>query len=76
MVEGRTIPLRAGCHWDGGLIKILLGDQKTERIVDLKNFVATSHYCPPWSAVALDDSPLLLRDTGSQNIYSLDWEEP
>jgi Tol biopolymer transport system component len=60
----------------GALIKILLGEQKTERIVDLKNFVATSHYFPRWSAIAPDDSPLLLRDTGSQNVYSLDWEEP
>jgi serine/threonine protein kinase len=60
----------------GALIKILLGDQKTERIVDLKNFVATGRIYPRWSAVAPDDSPLLLRDAGSQNVYSLDWKEP
>jgi len=26
--------------------------------------------------MAPDDSPLLLRDTGTQEIYTLDWEAP
>jgi hypothetical protein len=29
-----------------------------------------------WVGLAPDDSPLLLRDTGSQDIYALDWESP
>jgi len=27
-------------------------------------------------SVAPDDSPLFLKDTGSQDIYALDWQEP
>jgi len=27
-------------------------------------------------SITPDDSPLLLKETGSQDIYSLDWEEP
>jgi len=27
-------------------------------------------------ALAPDDSPFLLRDTGTQEIYALDWEAP
>lgn len=27
-----------------------------------------------WSSLALDHSPLLLRDIGAQDIYALDWE--
>ena len=29
-----------------------------------------------WTGLAEDDSPLVLRDTGSEEIYALDWEAP
>jgi hypothetical protein len=47
----------------------------TERIVDLKNFLMTGYYGNSL-AIAPDDSPLLLRDAGTQDVYALDWEEP
>ena len=54
-----------------------LSDGKTERVVDLNNFAQTSvwgHWC--LLSLAPDDSPLLLRDAGTYDIYALDWEEP
>jgi hypothetical protein len=30
----------------------------------------------PWTGLALDDSPLALRDIGTEEIYALDWEAP
>ena len=47
----------------------------SRRAADLKNFPITG------SLVVLlgmtrDDSPLVLRDTGTQEIYSLDWQAP
>jgi len=59
----------------GAVIRIRLSDHKTERVVDLKNFV-TVGYCGQWFAVAPDDSPIMLRNAGTQDVYSLDWEEP
>ena len=44
-------------------------------MVDLKNF-RTGGYFGFWLGFAPDDSPLLLRDTGTQEIYALDWEAP
>jgi hypothetical protein len=29
-----------------------------------------------WYGLAADDSPLAVRDTGSQEIYALDWQAP
>jgi hypothetical protein len=29
-----------------------------------------------WFGLTPDDSPLVLRDTGTQEIYALDWQEP
>ena len=57
------------------MIRILISDHKIEQVVDVKNFASTGRYggC---LALAPDDSPLLLRDTGSQDVYFVDWEEP
>ena len=46
-----------------------------EHVADLKNLSMTGYYTI-WLGLAPDDSPLLLRDTGSQDIYALDWEKP
>ena len=59
----------------GAVIRIRLSDHKTERVVDLKNF-ATVGYYGFWFAVAPDDSPIMLRNAGTQDVYALDWEEP
>ena len=59
----------------GAVIKIRLSDRKTERVVDLKNFATTGYY-RTWLGVTPDDSPLLMRNAGTQDVYALDWEEP
>jgi serine/threonine protein kinase/Tol biopolymer transport system component len=57
------------------VLKIGIADHKVEQIWDLKNFPTTGSL-GPWVGIASDDSPLLLRDIGTQDIYALDWEEP
>ena len=57
------------------VVRIRISDQKQEQVVDLKNFETTGRYGGSL-ALAPDDSPLLLRDTGSQDVYSVDWETP
>jgi hypothetical protein len=44
-------------------------------VVDLKNFMAAGRYDGSL-ALAPDDSPLLLRYAGTQDIYAVDWEAP
>lgn len=55
------------------VVRIRIRDHKTEQVVDLKDFVTVGRY-GGWLALAPDDSPLLLHDTGSQDVYSLDWQ--
>jgi Tol biopolymer transport system component/predicted Ser/Thr protein kinase len=57
------------------VMRVRIRDRKLERVADLKNFRQTG-YWGFWLGLALDDSPLLLRDTGTQEIYALDWEAP
>ena len=57
------------------VIRVRISDGKREQVADVKDFPATGRY---GSALALtpDDQPILLRDTGTQNVYSLDWRSP
>ena len=59
----------------GTVIKIRLNDGRTERNPDPKDFVGAGFLGISLS-LAPDDSSLILREAGSQDIYSLDWEEP
>ena len=55
------------------VVRIRISDHKSEQVIDLKNFTTAG---VDWLALAPDDSPVLLRDTGTQDVYALDWTEP
>lgn len=59
----------------GSVVRVPLASKQMERVADLSNFVTTGQF---GGALALTpkDEPLLLRDTGTQDVYSLDWTEP
>jgi Tol biopolymer transport system component len=57
------------------LMRLRIRDRKLDRAADLKQF-RQAGYFGYWLGMAPDDSPLLLRDTGAQEIYALDWEAP
>jgi eukaryotic-like serine/threonine-protein kinase len=57
------------------VVRIRVSDHKVEPVVDVKNFSPTGRYGSCLS-LAPDDSPLLLRDTGAQDVYSVDWQAP
>ena len=59
----------------GAVLRIRIKDQAVERVVDLKDFVATGQGGGSLS-LGPDDAPLLLRDTGTQDVYALDWKTP
>ena len=58
-----------------GFYRVRVADHKLERLFSLKN-VRFADALGSWTGLAPDDSPLLLRDVGSQEIYALDWEAP
>jgi eukaryotic-like serine/threonine-protein kinase len=55
------------------VMRVRIRDHKIERVADLKNF-RQAGFWSVWLGMAPDDSPLLLRDTGTQEIYALDWQ--
>jgi serine/threonine protein kinase/Tol biopolymer transport system component len=56
-------------------MRIRIRDRKLERVADMKNFRQTGYF-NFWLGIAPDDSPLLLRDIGTKEIYALDWQAP
>ncbi len=57
------------------VIRVRVSDGKLENVADVKDFPATGRY---GAALALTprDEPVLLRDTGTQDVYSFDWRSP
>ena len=60
----------------GGVFRFRISDHKLEQVVSLKDFRQVSDTWGAWMGLASDDSPLLVRDAGTQEIYALDWEAP
>jgi len=56
------------------VVRIRIADHQQEQVADISGFPATGHY---GAALALtpEDAPLLLRDTGTQDVYSVDWRQ-
>jgi Tol biopolymer transport system component len=64
-------------HWDEprSVMRVRIRDRKLERVADLKNLGQAGQFLLSL-ALAPDDSPLLTRDTGTEEIYALDWQAP
>jgi serine/threonine protein kinase/Tol biopolymer transport system component len=55
------------------VLRIGIRDRRLEQIADLKSFSYTGRYGGALALTPQDDI-LLLRDTGTQDVYSLDWQ--
>ncbi len=58
------------------IFRVQITTHVVERIGDLRNLKLVNGANGYWLGLGPDDSPLFLRDIGSQDIYALDWEAP
>ncbi len=56
------------------VLRVGINDRKVDEVVSLQNLKRTG--LSFWFGLAPDDSPVVLRDTGTQEIYALDWQAP
>ena len=61
---------------DAAIYRVRISDRKLEKVVSLKGVRLTIGEVGTWCGLGPDDSPLVLRDVGSQEIYSLDLQRP
>jgi Tol biopolymer transport system component/DNA-binding winged helix-turn-helix (wHTH) protein len=56
--------------------RVRISDRKLELVTSLSRQRLGWSIAGKWTGLAGDDSPLVLQDTGSEEIYALDWEAP
>jgi Tol biopolymer transport system component/DNA-binding winged helix-turn-helix (wHTH) protein len=74
--DGRYIYFDTALSEDAAFFRLRISDHKLERLLSLKGLRRFWGQLGQWTGLAPDDSPLLLRDIGSQEIYALDWQAP
>jgi Tol biopolymer transport system component len=57
------------------VLRVRITDREVEQVSDLTNLPTTGNI-GPWLGLGPDDFLLLLKDTGTQDVYSIDWEAP
>ncbi len=57
------------------VMRIRVADHKVERVIDLKDTSLTGFYASSLSLTP-DDQPVMTRDSGSMEIFTLDWRTP
>jgi len=73
--NGKYIYLDGSLGDDPALMRVRVSDRKLERIGSLKDLKRAGNL-GPWAGLTPDDSPLLVRNVGTQEIYALDWDAP
>ena len=72
--EGKYIYFDSSFGDDPALFRVRISDHKLERLASLKGFRRPGPWY--WFGLAPDDSPLLVRNVGTGEIYALDWDAP
>jgi Tol biopolymer transport system component len=62
---------------EAAFFRVRISDRKLEQVVSFKELIHPYGILGAgWIGLTPDDSPLLLRNVGSEEIYALDWEAP
>jgi Tol biopolymer transport system component/DNA-binding winged helix-turn-helix (wHTH) protein len=74
--DGRYIYFSNPYIAEPAVYRVRINDRKLELVASLSRKSLGWSIAGKWTGLAGDDSPLILRDTGSEEIYGLDWEAP
>jgi Tol biopolymer transport system component/DNA-binding winged helix-turn-helix (wHTH) protein len=72
--DGQYIYFDTTLTKDANFFRIRISDRKLERLVSLNGEYRLWGDLGSWSGLTPDDSPLLLRDISSQEIYAIEWK--
>jgi eukaryotic-like serine/threonine-protein kinase len=61
---------------ESAFFRVRISDRKLERVIGLKDLLDPHESWAPWTGLTPDDSPLLSKNVGTEEIYALDWEAP
>jgi Tol biopolymer transport system component len=58
------------------VMRVRISDRKVETVSSMEGFSMTGYYGSSWLGLTPDDTPLMLRDAGTQDVVSMDWNAP
>jgi serine/threonine protein kinase/Tol biopolymer transport system component len=58
------------------IMRVRIADRRSEEVASLEGLKRTGRGGGYWFGLTPDNSPLVLRDTGTQEVYALDWHNP
>jgi Tol biopolymer transport system component/DNA-binding winged helix-turn-helix (wHTH) protein len=73
--DGRFVYFLQLSSTDSAVERVAVPSGKVEEVVSLKGFPFTGFYTF-WFGLGPDDSPLLLKDTGTEEVVSMKWTAP
>jgi WD40 repeat protein len=74
--NGQYVYFDNGYTGDPAIYRVRIADHKLERLASLKEFRRVVTPVIPWTGFTPEGDPLLMRDTGTQEVYALDFETP
>ena len=74
--DGEYLYFDTSLSEDAAFQRVRISDRKLERLFSLKGIRRFWGPFGSWTGLAPDDTPLLVRDISSQEIYALDWQAP
>ncbi len=75
--DGKYVYFSSAAEGEPVFYRVQIKDHRLERVASLKEVKRATHGGPgSWTGLALDDSPLALRDISTYEIYALDWQLP
>jgi hypothetical protein len=74
--DSKYVYFDSGLSDDLAIFRVGIADRKVDRIADLNHFQRVVDPWVSWMGLTPDGSPLLMRDTGSQEVYALDLDAP
>jgi Tol biopolymer transport system component len=72
--DGKYIYFDSSFRDETAVFRMEIGGGKLERVANLQGLRRAAGLVGRWMGLAPDDSPLVLRDVGTQDIYALDWQ--
>jgi Tol biopolymer transport system component/DNA-binding winged helix-turn-helix (wHTH) protein len=74
--DGQYIYFDTTLTEDSNFFRVRISDRKLERLASLKGTRRYWGDLGSWTGLTPDDTPLLIRDVSSQEIYAIDWDTP
>jgi serine/threonine protein kinase/Tol biopolymer transport system component len=74
--DGQYVYFDNGSSQDPAIYRVRVADRKVDPVCSLKDFRRALSYWTAWMGLTPDGSPLLMRDTGTQEVYALDFHVP